>query len=77
MDAIHKMHGMSFGEYIDGQRIEHAIVVMQSLASLHLDDERERELLAHQCGYLNAAAFERTFLQVMQQTVEQWYTANS
>ena len=77
VDAIHKMHGMSFGEYIDGQRIEHAIVVMQSLASLHLDDERERELLAHQCGYLNAAAFERTFLQVMQQTVEQWYTANS
>lgn len=74
IDAVHRMHGTSFAEYIDSLRIEHAITLLNEKESnYHLDDPDDLSRLAHQCGYLDRATFERSFLKIMQTTVKNYF----
>ncbi len=69
IDAIHRLHGISFGEYIDGLRIEHSL---SKLNSKVLDDPAELDQLAHSCGYLTSEDYRHSFERVMQTTMENW-----
>ena len=69
IDAIHRLHGISFGEYIDGLRIEHSL---SKLNSKVLDDPAELDQLAHSCGYLTSEDYRHSFERVMQTTMEKW-----
>lgn len=69
IDAIHRLHGISFGEYIDGLRIEHSL---SKLNSKVLDDPAELDQLAHSCGYLTSEDYRHSFERVMQTTIEKW-----
>lgn len=74
IDAVHRMHGTSFAEYIDSLRIEHAITLLNEKESnYHLDDPDDLSRLAHQCGYLDRATFERSFLKITQTTVRNYF----
>lgn len=74
IDAVHRMHGTSFAEYIDSLRIEHAITLLNEKESnYHLDDPDDLSRLAHQCGYLDRATFERSFLKITQTTVKNYF----
>ena len=74
IDAVHRMHGTSFAEYIDSLRIEHAITLLDEKESnYHLDDPDDLSRLAHQCGYLDRATFERSFLKITQTTVKNYF----
>lgn len=69
IDAIHRLHGISFGEYIDGLRIEHSL---SKLNSKVLYDPAELDQLAHSCGYLTSEDYRHSFERVMQTTMEKW-----
>ena len=74
IDAVHRMHGTSFAEYIDSLRIEHAITLLNEKESNYrLDDPDDLSRLAHQCGYLDRATFERSFLKITQTTVKNYF----
>lgn len=74
IDAVHRMHGTSFAEYIDSLRIEHAITLLNEKESNYrLDDPDDLSRLAHQCGYIDRATFERSFLKIMQTTVKNYF----
>lgn len=74
IDAVHRMYGTSFAEYIDSLRIEHAITLLNEKESnYHLDDPDDLSRLAHQCGYLDRATFERSFLKITQTTVKNYF----
>ena len=74
IDAVHRMHGTSFAEYIDSLRIEHAITLLNEKESnYHLDDPDDLSRLAHQCGYLDRATFERSVLKITQTTVNNYF----
>lgn len=74
IDAVHRMYGTSFAEYIDSLRIEHAITLLDEKESnYHLDDPDDLSRLAHQCGYLDRATFERSFLKITQTTVKNYF----
>ena len=74
IDAVHRMHGTSFAEYIDSLRIEHAITLLNEKESNYrLDDPDDLSRLAHQCGYLDHATFERSFLKITQTTVKNYF----
>lgn len=69
IDAIHRIHGTSFGDYIDNLRIEHSI---QYLTPDILDDPQLLASVAHQCGYLSCEAYKQSFSHVMQSSLEKW-----
>lgn len=69
IDAIHSLHGTSFGEYIDGLRIEHSLGKLNRQV---LDDPEELNRLAHSCGYLTSEDYRHSFERVMQTTMEKW-----
>ena len=69
IDAIHRLHGISFGEYIDGLRIEHSLGKLNRQV---LDDPEELNRLAHSCGYLTSEDYRHSFERVMQTTMEKW-----
>lgn len=71
VDAVHRIHGTSFGDYVDGLRVEHAIQRLTA-PDFHYDDHEELTTLAHQCGYLNRESLEHSFERVMQTTVREW-----
>ena len=74
IDAVHRMHGTSFAEYIDSLRIEHAITLLNEKESnYHLDDPDDLSRLAHQCGYLDRATFERSFLKITQTSIKDYF----
>ncbi len=64
VDAIHRMHGTSFGDYVDALRVEHAAALLPNVANP--DDPDTLSRIAHQCGYLTPEALEKAFLKVMQ-----------
>lgn len=71
VDAVHRMHGTSFRQYVDSLRIEHAMELL-SAPDCRYDSPEEMERVAHQCGYLDGATFRHSFNKVAQMTVEQW-----
>ena len=71
IDAVHHMQGTTFADYVDTLRIEYAIKELSS-GDYQLDQVNEQERLAHQCGYLDAQTFERSFQKVMNVSVTEW-----
>lgn len=69
IDAIHRLHGTSFSEYIDNLRIEHSLRMLNHQV---LDDPEELNRLAHSCGYLTSEDYRRSFERVMQTTMKEW-----
>lgn len=63
VDAIHRLHGTSFADYVDTLRIEHAATLLSHAA--HPDDEETLTRIAHQCGYHTPEALEAAFEKVM------------
>ncbi len=57
VDAVHRLHGTTFGEYIDSLRIEHAISLQMAEPGIDLSDPEQLARLAHRCGYLSPEAF--------------------
>ena len=73
IDAVHRTQGISFSEYIDSLRIEHAIKLLDEQKEFfHTDDSDDMSHLAHQCGYLNRSMFERSFQKIMQTSVKNY-----
>ena len=72
VDAIHKMHGTPFGDYVDGLRVEHAIALMQRQPDFDSNDSEQLAQLAHACGYLHDEDLQRAFVSVMQMTLQEW-----
>lgn len=73
IDTIHQQQGTSFGNYIDGLRIELATKELIDNPSLQIDDPEVIEQLAHKCGYLNGTDFQRAFTSVMHMSLPYWY----
>ena len=69
IDTIHRLHGVSFGDYIDSLRIEHSL---QFLSPEVVDDPELLVRVAHQCGYLSGDAYRQSFSHVMQTSLESW-----
>ena len=73
IDAVHSTHGITFSEYIDSLRIEHAIKLLEEQKEqFHTDDQDDMSRLAHQCGYLERSSFERSFQKVMQTSLKDY-----
>lgn len=73
IDAVHSTHGVTFAEYIDSLRIEHAIKLLdEQKEKFHTDDPSDMTRLAHQCGYLERSMFERSFQKIMQTSVKDY-----
>ena len=71
VDAIHRLHGTSFGEYIDSLRVEHALELLAT-EEYHPDDVDEMSRLAHTCGWIDVDVFRRSFAKTVQMSVEEW-----
>lgn len=72
VDAIHRLQGAPFNEFINALRVEHALARLEAEPALDLDDPDQMAQLAHSCGYLDTAAFRLSFQQVMQMSPEEW-----
>ena len=73
IDAVHRTHGITFSEYIDTLRIEHAISLMNEQGDhYHTDDPDDMTRLAHQCGYLERSRFESSFQKIMQTSLKDY-----
>lgn len=68
VDAIHRIHGQSFADYIDSLRIEYAENLILNAADTEDPDFLNR--IAHQSGYLDAAAFQRAYRKVMRKELK-------
>ncbi len=72
VDAIHRLHGTPFGEYVDSLRIEHAIAFLEEHPAFNVDDNEHLSMLAHTSGYTDTDALQQSFSKVLQTTVEEW-----
>lgn len=73
IDAVHKLHGTSFADYVDSLRIERAVNLLENQKNLyHADDPDDMTRLAHQCGYLERSKFESSFQKIMQTSVKDY-----
>lgn len=72
IDLLHRHMGVSFGEYVDGLRIEYATAQLLEGRTLDLDDADSLNRFAHSCGYLNAADFQHAFSSVMHTSLASW-----
>ena len=73
IDAVPRTHGITFSEYIDTLRIEHAISLMNEQGDhYHTDDPDDMTRLAHQCGYLERSRFESSFQKIMQTSLKDY-----
>lgn len=57
VDAVHHLHGTTFGEYIDSLRVEYASSLLLAEPDFDGNDPEQVNRLAHRCGYLSADAF--------------------
>lgn len=71
VDAVHRLHGTSFAEYIDNLRIEHSLLLLADPAFSPSDPDQLLQL-AHRCGFLDRESFEHAFKRIMQTSVDQW-----
>lgn len=72
VDAIHQLHGASFGDYIDSLRVAHAARLISALDEPLGDDHERLQQLAHQCGYLNIEDLKRAFKKHMDLEINDW-----
>lgn len=73
IDAVHRMNGSSFADYIDSLRIEHALALLNEHPDqYHTDDPDDMARLAHQCGYLERSKFESSFQRNMQTSLKDY-----
>lgn len=63
VDAIHKAHGVSFADYVDALRVEHASSLLSAADSQ--DNPDTLASIAHQCGYLNVESLQKAYRKVM------------
>ena len=68
VDAIHRIHGQSFADYIDSLRIEYAESLI--INATDTDDPDFLNRIAHQSGYLDATAFQRAYRKVMRKELK-------
>ena len=68
VDAIHRLHGTSFADYLDTLRIEHAATLLSHLS--HPDDPQALSRIAHQCGYNTPEALETAFEKIMHTPIQ-------
>lgn len=71
VDAIHRLHGTSFKQYIDSLRIEYSLPLLAENDYCY-DSAEDLMQVAHKCGYLDTNTFEQCFNEVMQTSVKQW-----
>lgn len=62
VDALYRLHGSHFSDYIDSLRIEYAADLLASSDHSH---SHYLDHIAHQCGYLDTDAFRTAWLHVM------------
>ena len=72
VDAIHKLHGAPFGDYIDGLRVDHATTLLREQPDFDYDDGEQISRLAHACGYLREEDLQRAFVRVLQTSLPEW-----
>lgn len=73
IDAVHSTHGITFSDYIDSLRIEHALKLLDERKDHYqIGDPDDMTRLAHQCGYLERSVFERSFQKVMQTSIKDY-----
>ena len=73
IDAVRRMNGSSFADYIDSLRIEHALALLNEHPDqYHTDDPDDMARLAHQCGYLERSKFESSFQRNMQTSLKDY-----
>ncbi len=72
VDAIHRMQGTPFGDYITSLRVEKASDIMMNQPDIVFDDEEQLEQVAHSCGFLSVEALQHAFVQVMHTPLKEW-----
>ncbi len=60
VDAIHRVHGQPFADYIDSLRIQHAITLLNEN-----DDPDHLLHIAHLCGYPDLPTLQRAYRKIM------------
>lgn len=60
VDAIYRVHGQSFADYIDSLRVQHAISLINEN-----DDPDHLLHIAHLCGYPDLPALQRAYRKIM------------
>lgn len=60
VDAIHRVHGQPFADYIDSLRVQHAITLLNEN-----DDPDHLLHIAHLCGYPDLPALQRAYRKIM------------
>lgn len=60
VDAIHRVHGQPFADYIDSLRVQHAITLLNEN-----DDPDHLLHIAHLCGYPDLSALQRAYRKIM------------
>lgn len=60
VDAIHRVHGQPFADYIDSLRIQHAITLLNEN-----DDPDHLLHIAHLCGYPDLQTLQRAYRKIM------------
>ena len=72
VDAVHQLHGASFGDYIDSLRVAHAVRLLTLSHKKNDDDPSSLLQLAHQCGYLDSEALKKAFKKQMGSDIAEW-----
>ncbi|MBP5340891.1 MAG: helix-turn-helix domain-containing protein [Bacteroidales bacterium] len=73
IDAVHRQCGTSFSDYVESQRIEYALRLLnEQQQSYHTDNPDDMTRLAHQCGYLERSKFENSFQRIMQTSLKDY-----
>ena len=72
VDAIHHLHGITFGNYIDGLRVNYGTKLLLDPATSHSTDPENVTILAHRCGFLNAQALESALMRELNKPLREW-----
>lgn len=65
VDAIHRLRGLSFADYIDSLRVERAAAML-----FNGSESEDLTRIAHRCGYLDAAALRQAYRKVMHTEID-------
>lgn len=72
IDGIHLVQGLTFGDYLDSLRVDHAIRLLSG-RTWQLDNPEQLRILAHSSGYLEVDDMQKAFLVQTRMSVTQWY----
>ena len=70
VDALYRLHGVHFSNYVDSLRVNHAVELLTEQGLF--DDTDNYDRLAHQCGYLSGEALEHAFQKEMHSSIRQF-----